>query len=341
LVVFGAFIATTHAGPDTPNPTYGEVVIVGAFQLQTYGAVATAAALTGIVDGVAFAVVAAGLYVVSLKAIGTSLRDVIDASHVQGSVGRTLLYLIIGIAFGLYNVLVGRLVSVRRRMFDVLATSRSKGHDRTDAQERARFLSQLHERGLGQLHAVRNALEDTADDLAGEAKERVSGINAYFAATLDAISAGPGEARGDGVTEAVADVLRDVCRTHRLVSVKSHFVELRLEDDRGTELDTYRAERLRDILGEALHNAVKHSCPGQVEIVLARLEGHDFVVVSDPGPLDEPGRGNQLGHEQITRRALACGWRWRWAPACGVGGRSELRLLLAPDAGPLDRINAI
>jgi signal transduction histidine kinase len=339
VIAFGAFVVMTHSGPDVPDPKYGDVVIVGSFQLQTYGVVATAAALTGIVDGVAFGIAGAAAYVACLRIIGTPLGHIVDPSHIQGSVARTLLYVTVGVIFGLFNVLVGRLVHTRRRTMDVIATARSYTYRRTAAEERSRFLNELHERGLGKLHAVRNALEDASSELTGLARDRVQGITSYYVEALDALQTAPSDDELDDSRESVADVLRYVCKAQGLVRVSTHTVELELGDgDR--LLSKAGAVRVRDILGEALHNAVKHSESGEIVVQLRTVGGEALIVVSDPGPKDEPGRGNRLGHQQITRRVQAQGWSWDWRPGA-EGRRSELLLLLSPDRALLARDPAI
>lgn len=363
VVVFVAFVATTHAGL---GPSYSDVVIVGAFQLQTYGAIVTAAALAGVVIGTGLALLAAALYVGSLAIIGTPLAEIVDAAHIQGSVGRTLLYPATALIFGFFNVLVGGLVHARRRVAAAMRRQHEAVEQREQAlsertraleqraealeqraeavQERAaleetsRFLRQLHQRGLGRLHLVRQTLEDMLGQIEERSRPRLEAVTSSLSSALDAIARETSPNLGNRQSESLVVVLRSVCETQRAYAwSESHPVVLRDEgvNDDERMLTPAEAEALRSIVGEALINACKHAHPGIVEIAATPTADDGCVItISDAGPKPHPGTGERLGRSQIDDRAHDHGWDWELLLGSGPNGSSQLRLVLPPTDTP-------
>lgn len=330
IVVFVAFGAMTHAQPTHgAHISYSDVVIAGAFQLQTYGAALTAGALRGAPAGLLVGGCSTLLYLVVLGAIDGSFTDVFDRSHVQGTVTRGLMYVIIGFNFGLYNTLVGRLV---HRVRSTLTST-----------VRVHVYDDLHKRGLNRLDAIRQLAEEAAEievtDL--EQQDRLARIVDSIRFVNESLRREPlGEAASVGLQE-VREAVAEACLFNRRArTAKRPLVMHMNEDESPFWISVKEAAELSHAVAELVINAGKYSHEGPIHVVARRTDSEYIVSVTDPGPASTRS-GTQRGIAQIERAAESYGWTYTWREGKD-GGRSEAVIALkdetvaAPEAPASD-----
>lgn len=310
VVTFAAFLFMTRSatGSDTTD-SYRNVVIVGAFQLQTYGAAITAGALTGVPGGLASGLASALVYVACLWRIDHGALHVhhsgsynrgglFDPAHFQGTVARAAFYLIAGFNFGLYNSLVGRL----RHEMRVAAEN----------EIRASAAAQFHRRGLNRLDAIAHAFDGAARDAPDAIRSRIERANKCLRETAASLRRAFTPAGEIGRAHA-SSVISDACSVLRLLASDDRPLAVDVVESGQTYLlDPGEAQALEEIVIEAISNAIKHAEEGTIRVLGHPVDGGYEVRVTDPGPPVEPAERDApdsgYGLRDIQDLCAAFGW---------------------------------
>jgi PAS domain S-box-containing protein len=192
------------------------------------------------------------------------------------------------------------------------------GRDLHDSVNAALF--SVHARA----QAVRRGLEAGDLDVVAEASRDLEELSRQAISELRAMVTGM---RGRASAEDLPGALREITRT---CTVRDGLpVRLRL-DDTLPEVGAETAEHLVRIVGEALHNCVKHADATEALVDL-EVRGSELVLtVTDDGCGFDPATGRTGGHGQRTmqERALLCGGWLHVDSAPGRGTRVVVRVPL-------------
>lgn len=319
ILLFLPFLLLTHTVGTSADshPSYGDVVIVGSFQLQTYGAPIIAGALTGAPGGITSGAMSAAVYLICLLRIDDHPGNIFDRSHVQGTLARIAFYLVAGFNFGLYNSLVGRLrVAVR-----------------------AETARQVHQGGLNRLNLIADSLTRAVAN-APRDKFRVRVERATACLRLTSESLRRAFLTRSGPTQIpIAAIVSGTTSVLLLLDDDDHEIHLDTANiDDSYSISADEAAALEGIVSEAIVNSVKYSAPGTIHVLAHALDGGGCAIrVTDPGPAEdatvgafaESGSGH--GRAQIERLAHEHGWELTHQIGQAFGVASIVAVLLDRD----------
>lgn len=337
--VFAVFILTTSAENGTAVG-YLTVVVVGTFQLQTYGPVLTSSTLSGVWDGFGIGLLSAGAYLLSLRAVGRPFNVLFSSYQVSSTISRMIFYVVIGLFFGILRDFVVYNRSLEKRAYDIL-------HNRglSNISWLTDDLLALSRQGEFSLHRQLRSGELTAD---------LNGIGEnlkMYVAGLRRIGAGlpPG-------AQSVVQVCDNVV-TNQLHSDFRHrdqpVVFSNTKDERSLyraiSLPNEHAVKLDKMLRHAITNCRNHAEKGEVSvaIVVDRVANRYSIEVRDQGPRQEKDDDVRpyvqgTGHADAERDAAACGWAFEFVRGSdpGVPSLYRVSIPLRPDDLP-DETDAV
>lgn len=335
-VGFGVFVVTTRWSHGTAI-SYGSVVVVGSFQLQTYGPMISIGALSGAWAGLMAGISGALIYPIALAASGRSLDGLFGPSQIASTLGRSALYLIFGLVLGVFRDLATQGDEARELQQEAETRQREAEASEHEREQELKILHRFHVRGLGTFGVVLQNLRDMGGQLPGEAGEDLLGLARGFETVLDRLrnltSPSPG-------AKTIGQVLREVEGNHQIYPLlnKERPVSLEIRDrDAGAQtlLSPIEADHLVAIISEAVGNAKKHARKGSITIDGVTRGARDFMIlVRDPGPEEQPGTGFNMGHDTINEYTLKHGWWWNFEPAKNGRGSGVARFIIPLPAIP-------
>ncbi|MFE9122904.1 GAF domain-containing sensor histidine kinase [Streptomyces sp. NPDC007172] len=205
-----------------------------------------------------------------------------------------------------------------------------RSRELTIAEERSRLAHELHDAVSQKLFSLRltaQAATALIDRDPARAKGELQQVASLAAEAADELRAAVVELRPAALEE---DGLVHTLRTQIQVLDRAHAARVTF-DNRGVRaLPPAQEEALLRVAQEALHNALRHSGAGRVEVVLERSGQGALLRISDDGRGFDPGlvgrAGRHLGLVSMRHRASGVGGRLTVQSAPGEGATIEMEV---------------
>ncbi len=205
-----------------------------------------------------------------------------------------------------------------------------RSRELTIAEERSRLAHELHDAVSQKLFSLRltaQAATALIDRDPARAKGELQQVASLAAEAADELRAAVVELRPAALEE---DGLVHTLRTQIQVLDRAHTARVTF-DNRGVRaLPPAQEEALLRVAQEALHNALRHSGAGRVEVVLERSGQGALLRISDDGRGFDPGlvgrAGRHLGLVSMRHRASGVGGRLTVQSAPGEGATIEMEV---------------
>ncbi|MGH3430488.1 MAG: hypothetical protein ACRDQZ_23460 [Mycobacteriales bacterium] len=321
--VFLVFIVTTR--PETGTAiAYSTVVVVGTFQLQTYGPAITSSALSGVWYGLVVGTLSGVLYPLSLWVAGRSVSALFNPYLIASTLSRAAIYIIAGVFFGVMRDFVIYNRTLERRAYEIL---HARGLSSIDWM--SQDLLTLAARGNAALllRATTGALDD---DLAGIAENLLEALSG-----LRRIGAGlPAGMR------SVIQICRDVVtnQLHPLFRENAQPVVLEIAPEHAERVETLllRSEDavvLDKLVRQAITNCRLHADDGPVTVKIVLGPDWYSIDVQDCGPKQRRGSRSRsyvpgIGHGDALEDTSSRGWRFEFLKGRGPGEPSCHRFVI-------------
>ncbi|WP_432067871.1 GAF domain-containing sensor histidine kinase [Streptomyces sp. C10-9-1] len=205
-----------------------------------------------------------------------------------------------------------------------------RSRELTIAEERSRLAHELHDAVSQKLFSLRLTAQAAAalvDRAPARAKEELHQVAELAAEAADELRAAVVELRPAALDE---DGLVNTLRTQVQVLDRAHSARVTFDAGRIRALPAAQEEALLRVAQEALHNALRHSGAGRVDVALARrgrgavLSVHDDGRGFDPGAVRRAGR--HLGLVSMRDRAGGVGGALTVESAPGEGTTIEMEV---------------
>ncbi|MEU3049855.1 MULTISPECIES: GAF domain-containing sensor histidine kinase [unclassified Streptomyces] len=205
-----------------------------------------------------------------------------------------------------------------------------RSRELTIAEERSRLAHELHDAVSQKLFSLRLTAQAAAalvDRDPARAKEELHQVAELAAEAADELRAAVVELRPAALDE---DGLVNTLRTQVQVLDRAHSARVTFDAGRIRALPAAQEEALLRVAQEALHNALRHSGAGRVDVALARrgrgavLSVHDDGRGFDPGAVRRAGR--HLGLVSMRDRAGGVGGALTVESAPGEGTTIEMEV---------------
>ncbi|WP_328679465.1 GAF domain-containing sensor histidine kinase [Streptomyces sp. NBC_00322] len=205
-----------------------------------------------------------------------------------------------------------------------------RSRELTIAEERSRLAHELHDAVSQKLFSLRLTAQAAAalvDRDPARAKGELQQVAVLAAEAADELRAAVVELRPAALDE---DGLVNTLRTHIQVLDRAHSAKVTF-DSRGIRaLPAAQEEALLRVAQEALHNALRHSGAGEVDVVLVRRGQGTVLSITDNGRGFEPRAvrraGRHLGLVSMRDRASGVGGRLTVQSAPGKGTTIEMEV---------------
>ncbi|MEU9197519.1 GAF domain-containing sensor histidine kinase [Streptomyces hundungensis] len=205
-----------------------------------------------------------------------------------------------------------------------------RSRELTIAEERSRLAHELHDAVSQKLFSLRLTAQAAAalvDRDPARAKGELQQVAALAAEAADELRAAVVELRPAALEE---DGLAHTLRTHIQVLDRAHTARVTFDNLGVRALPPAQEEALLRVAQEALHNALRHSGAGRVDVVLERRDQGAVLRVSDDGRGFDPGlvrrAGRHLGLVSMRHRASGVGGRLTVQSAPGEGATIEMEV---------------
>ncbi|MEU3756257.1 GAF domain-containing sensor histidine kinase [Streptomyces olivoreticuli] len=205
-----------------------------------------------------------------------------------------------------------------------------RSRELTIAGERARLAHELHDAVAQKLFSLRltaQAATALVDRDPARAKGELHEVARLAAEAADELRAAVVELRPAGLDE---DGLVATLRTQIQVLDRAHTARVTFASQGVRALPAAQEEALLRVAQEALHNALRHSGAGCVDVTLARAGQGAALRVTDDGCGFEPGSvrraGRHLGLVSMRDRAAGVGGSLTVASAPGKGTEIEMEV---------------
>ncbi|MFE9409188.1 GAF domain-containing sensor histidine kinase [Streptomyces sp. NPDC006704] len=205
-----------------------------------------------------------------------------------------------------------------------------RSRELTIAEERSRLAHELHDAVSQKLFSLRLTAQAAAalvDRDPARAKGELQQVTALAAEAADELRAAVVELRPAALEE---DGLVHTLRTQIQVLDRAHAARVTFDNLGVRALPPSQEEALLRVAQEALHNALRHSGAGRVDVVLERRGAGAVLRVTDNGRGFEPSRvrraGRHLGLVSMRHRAGGVGGRLTVRSAPGAGATIEMEV---------------
>ncbi|MGW2813201.1 GAF domain-containing sensor histidine kinase [Streptomyces sp. NPDC001415] len=205
-----------------------------------------------------------------------------------------------------------------------------RSRELTIAEERSRLAHELHDAVSQKLFSLRLTAQAAAtlvDRDPVRAKGELQQVAALAAEAADELRAAVVELRPAALEE---DGLVHTLRTQIQVLDRAHAARVTFDNQGVRALPPAQEEALLRVAQEALHNALRHSGAGRVDVVLERSGQGAVLRISDNGRGFEPSRvrraGRHLGLVSMRHRASGVGGRLTVHSAPGEGATIEMEV---------------
>ncbi|MET9360674.1 GAF domain-containing sensor histidine kinase [Streptomyces sp. NPDC006632] len=205
-----------------------------------------------------------------------------------------------------------------------------RSRELTIAEERSRLAHELHDAVSQKLFSLRLTAQAAAalvDRDPARAKGELQQVTALAAEAADELRAAVVELRPAALEE---DGLVHTLRTHIQVLDRAHAARVTFDNLGVRALPPAQEEALLRVAQEALHNALRHSGAGRVDVVLERAGQGAVLRVTDDGRGFEPSlvrrAGRHLGLVSMRHRASGVGGRLTVHSAPGEGATIEMEV---------------
>uniref|UniRef100_A0AAU2VC17 Oxygen sensor histidine kinase NreB n=1 Tax=Streptomyces sp. NBC_00003 TaxID=2903608 RepID=A0AAU2VC17_9ACTN len=205
-----------------------------------------------------------------------------------------------------------------------------RSRELTIAEERSRLAHELHDAVSQKLFSLRLTAQAAAtlvDRDPVRAKGELQQVAALAAEAADELRAAVVELRPAALEE---DGLVHTLRTQIQVLDRAHAARVTFDNQGVRALPPAQEEALLRVAQEALHNALRHSGAGRVDVVLERSGQGAVLRISDNGRGFEPSRvrraGRHLGLVSMRHRASGVGGRLTVQSAPGEGATIEMEV---------------
>ncbi|MFJ9590285.1 GAF domain-containing sensor histidine kinase [Streptomyces acidicola] len=205
-----------------------------------------------------------------------------------------------------------------------------RSRELTIAEERSRLAHELHDAVSQKLFSLRLTAQAAAalvDRDPGRAKGELQQVATLAAEAADELRAAVVELRPVGLDE---DGLVATLRTQVHVLDRAHTARVTFTSCGVRALPAAQEEAMLRVAQEALHNALRHSGAGRVEVTLERRDGTAVLRVTDDGSGFEPATvrraGRHLGLVSMRDRASGVGGRLTVESAPGKGTTIEMEV---------------
>ncbi|GHB29291.1 hypothetical protein GCM10010331_15060 [Streptomyces xanthochromogenes] len=205
-----------------------------------------------------------------------------------------------------------------------------RSRELTIAEERSRLAHELHDAVSQKLFSLRltaQAATALVDRDPARAKGELQQVALLAAEAADELRAAVVELRPAALEE---DGLVHTLRTQIQVLDRAHAARVTFENRGVRALPPAQEEALLRVAQEALHNALRHSGAGRVEVVLERSGQGAVLRIGDDGRGFDPGlvrrAGRHLGLVSMRHRASGVGGRLTVQSAPGEGATIEMEV---------------
>ncbi|MFK0176950.1 GAF domain-containing sensor histidine kinase [Streptomyces xanthochromogenes] len=205
-----------------------------------------------------------------------------------------------------------------------------RSRELTIAEERSRLAHELHDAVSQKLFSLRltaQAATALVDRDPARAKGELQQVALLAAEAADELRAAVVELRPAALEE---DGLVHTLRTQIQVLDRAHAARVTFENRGVRALPPAQEEALLRVAQEALHNALRHSGAGHVEVVLERRGQGAVLRIGDDGRGFDPGlvrrAGRHLGLVSMRHRASGVGGRLTVQSAPGEGATIEMEV---------------
>jgi signal transduction histidine kinase len=209
-----------------------------------------------------------------------------------------------------------------------------RSRELTIAEERSRLAHELHDAVSQKLFSLRLTAQAAAtlvDRDPVRAKGELQQVAALAAEAAEELRAAVVELRPAALEE---DGLVHTLRTQIQVLDRAHAARVTFDNQGVRALPPAQEEALLRVAQEALHNALRHSGAGRVDVVLERRGQGAVLRITDNGRGFDPSRvrraGRHLGLVSMRHRASGVGGRLTVQSAPGEGATIEMEV---PDGG--------
>ncbi|MEU9099424.1 GAF domain-containing sensor histidine kinase [Streptomyces sp. NPDC048361] len=205
-----------------------------------------------------------------------------------------------------------------------------RSRELTIAEERSRLAHELHDAVSQKLFSLRLTAQAAAalvDRDPARAKGELQQVAALAAEAADELRAAVVELRPAALEE---DGLVHTLRTHIQVLDRAHAARVTFDNLGVRALPPAQEEALLRVAQEALHNALRHSGAGRVDVVLERNGQGAVLRITDDGRGFEPSlvrrAGRHLGLVSMRHRASGVGGRLTVHSAPGEGATIKMEV---------------
>ncbi|WP_406509219.1 GAF domain-containing sensor histidine kinase [Streptomyces sp. NBC_00212] len=205
-----------------------------------------------------------------------------------------------------------------------------RSRELTIAEERSRLAHELHDAVSQKLFSLRLTAQAAAtlvDRDPVRAKGELQQVAALAAEAADELRAAVVELRPAALEE---DGLVHTLRTQIQVLDRAHAARVTFDNQGVRALPPAQEEALLRVAQEALHNALRHSGAGRVDVVLERSGQGAVLRITDNGRGFEPSRvrraGRHLGLVSMRHRASGVGGRLTVQSAPGEGATIKMEV---------------
>ncbi|MGA4848027.1 GAF domain-containing sensor histidine kinase [Streptomyces sp. G5(2025)] len=205
-----------------------------------------------------------------------------------------------------------------------------RSRELTIAEERSRLAHELHDAVSQKLFSLRLTAQAAAalvDRDPSRAKGELQQVAALAAEAADELRAAVVELRPAALDE---DGLVATLRTHVQVLHRAHSADVTFESNGVRALPASQEEAMLRVAQEALHNALRHSGAGRVEVLLDKRGAGAALRVVDDGTGFDPKAirraGRHLGLVSMRDRASGVGGRLTVESAPGKGTTIEMEV---------------
>ncbi|MFG2723456.1 GAF domain-containing sensor histidine kinase [Streptomyces sp. NPDC048416] len=205
-----------------------------------------------------------------------------------------------------------------------------RSRELTIAEERSRLAHELHDAVSQKLFSLRLTAQAAAtlvDRDPARAKGELQQVASLAAEAADELRAAVVELRPAALEE---DGLAHTLRTQIQVLDRAHAARVTFDNLGVRALPPAQEEALLRVAQEALHNALRHSGAGRVDVVLERRGQGAVLRITDNGRGFEPSlvrrAGRHLGLVSMRHRASGVGGRLTVQSAPGEGATIEMEV---------------
>ncbi|MFF0163915.1 GAF domain-containing protein [Streptomyces sp. NPDC005263] len=205
-----------------------------------------------------------------------------------------------------------------------------RSRELTIAEERSRLAHELHDAVSQKLFSLRltaQAATALVDRDPSRAKGELQQVAALAAEAADELRAAVVELRPAALDE---DGLVATLRTHIQVLDRAHTARVTFLSNGVRALPASQEEAVLRVAQEALHNALRHSDAGHIDVAVERRGGGAVLRVTDDGSGFDPQKvrraGRHLGLVSMRDRASGVGGRLTVESAPGKGTTIELEV---------------